>query len=187
MPTKPDTQSKKAKKAPPTKSKAACKSYLDKVIFAIRELKEHGGSSRQGIAKFVSSQFCGGDKAALNKMALKKALKRGEASGVLAREKQSFRFAADGAYEREAGTFVEFTDEKVGTGAVAEAGDTVKVSYRGTLQETGCQFDAAKSFSFTLNAGEVIKGWGKSSRKEKNEEDGDEKKSPYYSSNCLGR
>ena len=49
-------------------------------------------------------------------------------------------------------------DEKVGEGAVAEAGDTVVVAYRGTLQEGGAQFDAAKSFSFTLGGGDVIKG-----------------------------
>ena len=31
--------------------------------------------------------------------------------------------------------------------------------YQGTLQEDGSQFDSASKFSFTLGAGEVIKGW----------------------------
>jgi FK506-binding protein 2 len=40
----------------------------------------------------------------------------------------------------------------------AERGDTVTVKYVGTLDD-GTQFDAAKSFSFMLGAGDVIKGW----------------------------
>jgi len=49
---------------------------------------------------------------------------------------------------------------KRGDGAAkAEQGDTVTVSYRGVLESDGTQFDAAKSFTFTLSAGEVIKGW----------------------------
>ena len=44
-------------------------------------------------------------------------------------------------------------------GALAERGDEVDMSYVGTLASDGSQFDAAKSFKFTLGAGEVIKGW----------------------------
>ena len=42
-------------------------------------------------------------------------------------------------------------------------GSRVTVSYRGTLV-SGHQFDAAKSFSFVLGAGEVIKGWDRGIR-----------------------
>ena len=42
-------------------------------------------------------------------------------------------------------------------GALAEHGDTVTVKYKGTLEDGQC-FDSGK-ISFTLNAGEVIKGW----------------------------
>lgn len=54
-------------------------------------------------------------------------------------------------------------DEVVGTGAVAEAGDSVTVNYVGALTN-GTVFDAsenhsANGFTFTLGAGQVIKGW----------------------------
>lgn len=51
---------------------------------------------------------------------------------------------------------------QVGSGAAAEAGDDVEVAYVGKLHAApalGPQFDAAKSFAFTLGAGDVIKGW----------------------------
>jgi FKBP-type peptidyl-prolyl cis-trans isomerase len=54
-------------------------------------------------------------------------------------------------------------DEVIGTGTTATEGDTVTVDYVGSLTN-GKVFDASKSrgnagFSFTLGAGEVIKGW----------------------------
>jgi|SRR3989344_922514 len=53
-------------------------------------------------------------------------------------------------------------DSTVGTGAEAMAGKVVTVNYVGTFQD-GTKFDASadhgEPFSFTLGAGEVIKGW----------------------------
>jgi peptidylprolyl isomerase/FKBP-type peptidyl-prolyl cis-trans isomerase FkpA len=54
-------------------------------------------------------------------------------------------------------------DEVVGTGAEAKAGDNVTVHYVGTLTD-GTMFDASRNhgdqgFTFTLGAGQVIKGW----------------------------
>ncbi len=51
---------------------------------------------------------------------------------------------------------------KEGTGEAAKNGDTVSVHYVGTLQD-GTKFDSSidrgTPFSFTLGAGQVIKGW----------------------------
>jgi FKBP-type peptidyl-prolyl cis-trans isomerase len=57
---------------------------------------------------------------------------------------------------------LEYWDIKVGTGATAAAGQTVKVHYTGWLT-TGKKFDSSvgtsSPFEFKLGASEVIKGW----------------------------
>lgn len=59
-------------------------------------------------------------------------------------------------------TKLEIVDEQVGTGAVANSGDSVKVHYTGTLM-SGRKFDSSRDrgepFEFTLGQGSVIKGW----------------------------
>ncbi len=51
----------------------------------------------------------------------------------------------------------------VGTGAEAKDGATVEVNYVGAIWKTAAVFDASwkrkEPFSFTLGAGQVIKGW----------------------------
>lgn len=60
-------------------------------------------------------------------------------------------------------TALEMVDMKVGTGAEAVAGKTVSVHYVGTLHTNGDKFDSSRDrgspFSFTLGAGQVIRGW----------------------------
>jgi FKBP-type peptidyl-prolyl cis-trans isomerase len=57
---------------------------------------------------------------------------------------------------------LEYWDIKVGTGAVAQSGQNVKVDYTGWLT-SGKKFDSSvgsgKPFDFTLGASQVIKGW----------------------------
>ena len=57
---------------------------------------------------------------------------------------------------------LQYIDLKVGTGATAQAGQTVAVHYTGWL-ENGKKFDSSvdrgQPFSFPLGAGRVIKGW----------------------------
>ncbi len=57
---------------------------------------------------------------------------------------------------------LQIEDKKVGTGQEATAGKTVTVHYVGTLTN-GSKFDSSRDrgegFSFSLGAGEVIRGW----------------------------
>jgi FKBP-type peptidyl-prolyl cis-trans isomerase len=58
---------------------------------------------------------------------------------------------------------LQVTDEVVGTGATAKDGDTLSMSYTGTLSD-GTVFDSTakdggQPFSFQLGKGQVIKGW----------------------------
>jgi FKBP-type peptidyl-prolyl cis-trans isomerase FkpA len=59
-------------------------------------------------------------------------------------------------------TGLKYTDLKVGNGAEAKPGDTVKVHYTGWLVD-GTKFDSSLDrnvpFEFKLGAGAVIKGW----------------------------
>jgi FKBP-type peptidyl-prolyl cis-trans isomerase FkpA len=64
---------------------------------------------------------------------------------------------------------LEYEDTVLGTGPAATAGQRVKVHYTGWLydptaaKERGKKFDSSKDrgahFSFSLGAGEVIRGW----------------------------
>ena len=61
---------------------------------------------------------------------------------------------------------LQYEDTVLGTGAIAKAGQNVKVHYTGWLYNDGVQgakFDSSKDrgqpFQFGLGAGQVIKGW----------------------------
>jgi FKBP-type peptidyl-prolyl cis-trans isomerase len=57
---------------------------------------------------------------------------------------------------------LEYWDIKVGTGAVAQSGQHVKVDYTGWLtngKKFDSSVDAGRPFEFVLGASQVIKGW----------------------------
>ena len=62
-------------------------------------------------------------------------------------------------------TQLTVVDLALGTGAVANAGNRITVSYSGFLfdangvETKGRQFDSSSAFTFTLGTGQVIKGW----------------------------
>ena len=53
---------------------------------------------------------------------------------------------------------VEIKDVSEGEGAAAVSGDTVTMKYKGKLDD-GSVFDSGSGFTFTIDGGEVIKGW----------------------------
>jgi FKBP-type peptidyl-prolyl cis-trans isomerase len=62
-------------------------------------------------------------------------------------------------------TQLTVVDVALGTGAVANSGNRITVSYSGFLfdasgfETKGRLFDSSSAFTFTLGAGQVIKGW----------------------------
>ena len=162
---------------PPTSNKNTKKkasgggTVLDKVVFAIRQLKDAGskGSSRTAITKYIKSEYNYD-----NSNALKKAFKKGVADNVLVQTGQSFRVAEDPIIESDqnndeeqlkiedlsssGGKTTNDDNDDDDNNATARPGDTVTVAYKGTLDD-GYEFDKATKFKFVLGAGDVIKGW----------------------------
>eukprot|EP00854_Cymbomonas_tetramitiformis_P006000 gene6000-7212_t len=131
---------------------AKSKTTLDKIEVAIRALKDRGG---QALAKYLKSEF---DFA--NTVALKKAFKTGVDSGRLLQRAQSFTLPGLEFADATGDDTTKQEDLKLGKEDASEAtvGATVTMKYVGTLL-SGERFDAASKFTFTLGAGEVIKGW----------------------------
>ena len=130
------------------------KTIADKVVYAIRQLKSHKGSSRQAISKLLKAEFD-----VTNTKAVSKAILNLVKKNVLEQRGQSFLVKGE-VYEEPEDERVQVEDIEVGDGEVATPGKTVVVSYTGKLtDENGHTFDSAKSFDFILGNGDVIKGW----------------------------
>lgn len=148
---------------PPSNSKKKKGTVLDKIVDAIRQLKDPGekGSSRTAIAKYIKSEY-----EYDNVNALKKAFKKGVADNVLVQTGQSFRVAKDPVIKNQDADEDQLKIEDLKTSSksasspeeTAQPGDTITVAYRGTL-DNGYEFDKAAKFTFMLGAGDVIKGW----------------------------
>lgn len=76
----------------------------------------------------------------------------------MSKQKPEIDFPGDAAP-----TDLEITDDIVGDGPVAKAGDTVAVHYVGVAHSTGEEFDASYNrgtpLQFKLGVGMVIAGW----------------------------
>jgi FKBP-type peptidyl-prolyl cis-trans isomerase len=78
-------------------------------------------------------------------------------------EGQSVESVALAAKEKSGGASLQIEEVKAGEGEEAKAGDTVAVSYVGTLVENGKEFDNSykrgEPIRFKLGARQVIAGW----------------------------
>lgn len=146
-------------KSPDKKKKTSAKAsttpttVLDKILVAIRSQPHTSekGISRTAIAKYLQTEYKYD-----NPTALKRALQNAVTSKTLIQTGQSFRVAGDPVVSIPT-IRVTVEDLIVGTKSEAKVGDTVTVKYEGKLDD-GTVFDSANSFSFTLGAGDVIKG-----------------------------
>ena len=78
-------------------------------------------------------------------------------------EKEKTKPKPDPAPAASSDAKLDIKDIVVGTGAVAESGDTLSMKYKGTLLD-GTEFDSTaahgdKPFTFPIGGGRVIKGW----------------------------
>eukprot|EP00873_Tetraselmis_striata_P000706 jgi/Tetstr1/420970/TSEL_012030.t1 len=130
------------------------KTVLEKVVAVIKAAATPSGSSRPAIAKALQASF-----GTANPTALKAALKKGTESGLLVQTGQRWAVAGFEPPPPPPGEALQVEDVTVGGGEAAAAGDECTMSYEGTLAADGSAFDSAARFTFTLGAGEVIKGW----------------------------
>jgi FKBP-type peptidyl-prolyl cis-trans isomerase len=143
--------------AQPEKKLKTNATLQDKIIAAIRTLKSTTGSSAQAIQKMILT-FNG------SPTAFKNALKKAVEKDILVKNKGSYLVVGDPIYE-DVTEKVSIEDIVLGDeGEKVTSGDAVVISYIGTLQETGRRFDTGKAFSFTIGAGDVIKGMDKGMR-----------------------
>jgi len=138
----------------PKEEKKTPKTVLEKVLAVINSQNTPGGSSRQAITKGYKEKY--GDVAPNS---LKGAIKKGVDTKVLVQDGQRFWVEGQAPPPPPAEETVDIVDMKVGTGEAATSGSVCTMSYTGTLKEGGVKFDSANKFSFTIDAGEVIKGW----------------------------
>ena len=136
------------------------KSVLDKIVFAIRQqpATNSKGVSRLAITKYLKSEMSYD-----NANAIKMALKKGVDKGTLEQTGHSFRVVGDPVTSAvDEGPALEIVDINLGNTSdnndeVARVGDSVTMNYEGKLDD-GHVFDK-DTLTFTLGAGEVIKGW----------------------------
>ena len=119
----------------------------------IKKLKTPGGCSRQAITKEIKSEF-----GEVPPHALKAAIKKGTDSHILVQEGQRWWVKGHEPPLPSASERVTWEDIKEGVGAVASSGSQCTMGYIGTLKD-GTKFDSSSKFTFTIDAGEVIKGW----------------------------
>lgn len=138
------------------KSKSIPKTVIDKIIEAIRILKSPTGSSTQAIIKHCKTEYDFD-----NVKSLKKAIQTGITKNMLTQLKNSYLVTGDALYEDSSEKIIieEINKSKSNDDAIVKDGNTVNISYKGTLFENNKLFDSGKNFIFTVGAdAEVIKG-----------------------------
>jgi len=141
-----------------TIKKPRTKSVFEKVVHVIRFLKCGSGSSMKAIISQLAKPEVDGGFLFENDIAVKKAVKKALQEGLLIQNKASYLVAGDDLYpDLSEKVDIEILKEGRG-GPIVCKGSRVVISYKGMLKSNGTIFDSAKSFSFEVCAGDVIKG-----------------------------
>lgn len=124
-----------------------------KLIAAIRELKVWSGSS----AKAIHKQMGGNDVVSMKE--LKETIKTALEAKELTQRKMSFLVAADPLYP-DPTPRVEILKDTTDacSGVAVKKGDVVTITYKGTLESDGSEFDAGE-ITFVLDNKDVIAGF----------------------------
>ncbi|KAJ3030185.1 UNVERIFIED_CONTAM: hypothetical protein HDU68_009826 [Siphonaria sp. JEL0065] len=122
------------------------------VIEAIRALKAPNGSSPAALAKHLKDKLIADD--------IKKVLKAGIESKTFTKIKASYIVTDDPRYEdmAEKVTWEEFGGNTDADAKRVKKGNTITITYIGTLKQSGAEFDKG-DLEFLVGGGEVIRGF----------------------------
>ena len=127
---------------------------IERIIEAIRYIKDYKGASNPAIKKVLKAKFD------LDlQLELKKHLKKAVTKNILEQVGQRYFVSGDEKLEVPAELTVKIVDVELGVGVAVANGNVVEVSYKGKLVSDDSCFDQAKSFTFCVGEGDVIKGW----------------------------
>ena len=126
---------------------------IDKIVEAIRFLKNPKGSSTKAILSHIEKAY-----GEINEKGIKTALKNGLSADALVQNKNSYLVKGETYEDTSEKVDISVITPGMNNSITVSVGDNIAISYKGSLVSTGSVFDSGKSFTFTVGDGDVIKG-----------------------------